>query len=182
MQLLKCSRKHCIIHLTISFGMFSTALIIADFSSATVAGRFLKTSCLRCPHKKSHGERSGDLAGQLISPLSEIMRPGNIFFNSWRHFPPALAVAPSCWNQTVFPLGNPGSFGLTKLSSISTYRSDVTVTALSSSSKTYESQIPKLATTHQTVTFWLCNSRSSIIWGLLSAQALSFCLLRLTER
>ena len=73
---------------------------MAALNSVKVIGRVLKTSALRCPQrKKSHGDKSGDLAGQGTSPRKETTRPGNISCNTVSDNLAVCAVAPSCWNQ-----------------------------------------------------------------------------------
>ena len=112
------------------------------------------------PEKKSHGFKSGERAGQPISPRNEIKWPGNIPLKIPIARREVWAVAPSCWNQTLSISWRIFNFGLRKVSSISQYRLEFTVTVTLSSSKKNGPHIPNSATAHHTVTRGQCKGRS----------------------
>ena len=127
------------------------------------------------PEKKLQGFKSGERAGQPMSPRNEIKWPGNISLKIPIARRKVWAVALSCWSQTLSISWSVFNFGLRKISSISRYRSEFTVTVTLSSSKKYGPHIPNSATAHHTVTRGQCKGRLCNSRGLFAAQYLKFC-------
>jgi len=89
---------------SISTGICLTSCWILCFNSWTVWGAgALKTWDLRYPQRKeSHAERSGDLAGHVMSPYLEITWLGNKFPTAAVESRAVCLVAPSCWKKRFF--------------------------------------------------------------------------------
>ena len=123
--------------------MESISCWILSFKSSKDQGRCLKTFSFRyLQRKKSHGLKSDDRAGHSMSPPKEIKRLGNISLNTRSERRAVWAVAPSCWNHTS-SVSTSSSLRRRKVSSISTYRSEVTVTVAPPSSKKVRSNHTK---------------------------------------
>jgi hypothetical protein len=70
------------------------------------------------PEKKSHAERSGDLAGHMMSPYLEITWLGNRLFTTAMEACAVWHVAPSCWKNVSSLTARQGSAGAKKLSNM----------------------------------------------------------------
>ena len=138
---------------------------VASLGCSIDRGRLLYTFDLRYSQRqKSHWFKSGEREGQPMSPRNEIKWPGNISLKIPIARREVWAVAPSCWNQTLSISWSILNFGLKKVSSISQYRSEFTVTVMLSSSKKYGPHIPNSATPHHTVTRGQCKGGGG--WSL----------------
>ena len=103
---------------SISQGINLTSCWIQCFNSWTVWGaEALKTWDFRYPQrKKSHAERSGDLAGHVMSPYLEITWLGNKFLPAAMESCAVWLVVPSCWTKVTLVTGWRASSGSKKFS------------------------------------------------------------------
>jgi hypothetical protein len=97
------------------------------------------------PEKKLHGVKSGEHGGHPMLPRRETTCPGNISLRIPSERRDVWVVTPSSWNLTFSaPCSSKrsSSLGRRKFSSIAQYRSGVTVTVTSFSSKKYGPHTP----------------------------------------
>jgi hypothetical protein len=109
-----------------------------------------------------------------MSPRKETTCPGIISLRIPSERRDVWAVAQSCWNHTFSApcsLKRTSTLGRRKFSSIAQYRSEVTVTVISSSSEKYGPHTWNSKMAHHTVTLGLWSGR----WW--SSQHRKFCLL-----
>ena len=105
---------------SISTGICVTSCWIRCFDSWTVWGAAaLKTWDFRYSQRRnSHDEKSGDLAGHVMSPYLEITWLGNKFLTAAVESHAVLVVAPSCWKNVSSVTGWRASSGPKKLSNM----------------------------------------------------------------
>ena len=131
--------------------MESISYWILSFKSSRVRGRCLKILSFRYPERKSH--RGLSLVTMPATPRLALNRP-----NAQRTFPSTLGanvVLCEMWPhpvETTHLVSTSSILGRRKVSSISTYRSEVTVTIAPPSSINYTPITPRSASAHQRVT------------------------------